>query len=625
MSTEVDKHRNSLQHHKKNTYSPLFSPISTYRYYPDNRPLRTQLESRRSASSSGVYKKRTNTTRFNHLNDRRVLSMEEAIKDTPERTNRGSFLEGLKDSLWNSGRYLWHTFMKNELHNDDRTELDTNGNANSESSRSSSRSSSNSTRYGLREESPLNIRKHKFDTSIWVLPSKKRRIESEDKSVPSNSSGRSSAYQEGSSDRYNTVTFSKDPFGWNKWKTSAISSSPDTNIFDQNSHSRPQYGTAFIRRNKFVKQNINDTKLVSRAQSEEVTYLRQIFNGEYTVPKILKDERARQLKLMDMDKAKDAGLKNSIIDLTEKIKAILIENNNKNKLQAKDKDDDDLVFVKEKKVSSLEKKHKDYLNQKIKFNKSILKFEKDFKKYNEIINERKKIQEDLKKKKEQLVKKELVPQLSEKDDIQIEKVLVSRENAQLMKRDNLEISVRDFKTLAPKRWLNDTIIEFFMKYIEKSNADTVAFNSFFYTNLSERGYQGVRRWMKRKKTQIDKLDKIFTPINLNQSHWALGIIDLKKKTIGYVDSLSNGPNAMSFAILTDLQKYVIQESKHSMGEDFDLIHLDCPQQPNGYDCGIYVCMNTLYGSADAPLDFNYNDAIRMRRFIAHLILTDALK
>lgn len=82
---------------------------------------------------------------------------------------------------------------------------------------------------------------------------------------------------------------------------------------------------------------------------------------------------------------------------------------------------------------------------------------------------------------------------------------------------------------------------------------------------------------------------------------------------------------MSFAILTDLQKYVMEESKHTIGEDFDLIHLDCPQQPNGYDCGIYVCMNTLYGSADAPLDFDYKDAIRMRRFIAHLILTDALK
>lgn len=48
---------------------------------------------------------------------------------------------------------------------------------------------------------------------------------------------------------------------------------------------------------------------MSRAQSEEVTYLRQIFNGEYKVPKILKEERERQLKLMDMDKEKRHWLK----------------------------------------------------------------------------------------------------------------------------------------------------------------------------------------------------------------------------------------------------------------------------------------------------------------------------
>ena len=119
-----------------------------------------------------------------------------------------------------------------------------------------------------------------------------------------------------------------------------------------------------------MKQNINNTKLVSRAQSEEAIYLRQIFNGEYKVPKILKDERERQLKLMDMDREKDTGLKKSIIELTEKIKTILIESN-KNRIQSTGENDDDLVFVKEKKVSSLERKHKDYLNQKLKFDKSI--------------------------------------------------------------------------------------------------------------------------------------------------------------------------------------------------------------------------------------------------------------
>lgn len=622
MSAEVDKHRNTLQYHKKSPYTPLFSPISTYRYYPNHRSLNKPSESRRSASFSGIHKKRTNTSRFNYLNDRRVLSMEEAVKDGSGSVNRGGLIEGLRETLWNSGRYLWHTFVKDEPRNADSAEVDTSGSSDVESRNSGSRSSNVS--YLIREEYPTDIRKRKFDTSMWVSPKKRRKIESEDMGGLLSSPVSFQASQESSHDRENSVTFSRDPFGWNKWKTSAIGSNSENSASDQNSFDRRQYGTAFIRKNKVAKQNINNTKLVSRAQSEEVTYLRQIFNGEYKVPKILKDERERQLRLMDMDRAKDTSLRKSIIDLTEKIKTILIENN-KNRQQTRNENDDDLVFVKEKKISSLERKHKDYLNQKLKFDKSILEFERDFKRYNEILNERKKIQEDLKKKKEQLVKKKLVPELNEKDDAQVQKALASRENVQLMNRDNIEITVRDFKTLAPRRWLNDTIIEFFMKYIEKSTPNTVAFNSFFYTNLSERGYQGVRRWMKRKKTQLDKLDKIFTPINLNQSHWALGIIDLKKKTIAYVDSLSNGPNAMGFAILTDLQKYVIEESKHTIGEDFDLIHLDCPQQPNGYDCGIYVCMNTLYGSADAPLDFDYRDAIRMRRFIAHLILIDALK
>ncbi|CAI4053553.1 hypothetical protein SKDZ_16G2460 [Saccharomyces kudriavzevii ZP591] len=624
MSVEVDEHRKPLQHHKKNAYSPLFSPISTYRYYPNNRTFNKRSESRRSASFSGIHKKKFNSSRYNYLNDRRVLSMGEETKDISENINRGGLLEGLKETLWNSSRYLWHTFVKREPRSENSTEIDRNSSSDSSDVEGKGSRRGSYAQYSLRPESPLDIRKHKFDTSMWVMPSKKRKIERKDKYLPSNSSVRSSVFRESSRDRDSTMTFSKDPFGWNKWKTSTIGSSSDTNS-GQNNYSRPQYGSAFIRKNKIGKQNINNTKLVSRAQSEEVIYLRQIFNGEYKVPKILEDEREKQLKLMDLDKAKDTGLKKSIIDLTEKIKTILIENNNKNKTQAKDKDDDDLILVKENKVSSLERKHKIYLHQKLKFDRSILEFEKDFKKYNEILNERKKIQEDLKRKKEQLVKKKLVPELSEKDDLQVQKILESRENTQLMNRDNLEITVRDFKTLAPRRWLNDTIIEFFMKYIEKSAPNTVAFNSFFYTNLSERGYQGVRRWMKRKKTQIGELDKIFTPINLNQSHWALGIIDLKKKTISYVDSLANGPNAMSFAILTDLQKYVIEESKHTIGEEFDLIHLDCPQQPNGYDCGIYVCMNTLYGSSDAPFNFDYNDAIRMRRFIAHLILIDALR
>lgn len=358
-------------------------------------------------------------------------------------------------------------------------------------------------------------------------------------------------------------------------------------------------------------------QLALRTQSEEIEYLKMIFNGEYKVPKMIEDEREEQMKLMQVHLAGNQKVKKSIVDLTERIRNILLDNADR-----KQANDDDIIFIKESKVSPLDKKRKEFQNQQLRFDRSLLEFDKEFKTYRQLLEERKLVQEQVRKKIEQTEGKKLIPSISTSEIKVVQKTLARQENAILMNKDNLEVSVRDFKTLTPRRWLNDTVIEFFMKFVEKSTEKTVAFNSFFYTNLSERGYQGVRRWMKRKKSQIGDLDKIFIPINLNQSHWALGMIDITRKRIVYVDSLSNGPNAMSFAILNDLKKYVIEESKNAMGADFELENLPCPQQPNGFDCGIYLCMNTLYLSHDSSLAFDQKDAIRMRTYIGHLILSE---
>lgn len=47
----------------------------------------------------------------------------------------------------------------------------------------------------------------------------------------------------------------------------------------------------------------------------------------------------------------------------------------------------------------MERKHKDYLNQKLKFDRSILEFEKDFKRYNEILMKERRFKKILKKRK----------------------------------------------------------------------------------------------------------------------------------------------------------------------------------------------------------------------------------
>lgn len=402
---------------------------------------------------------------------------------------------------------------------------------------------------------------------------------------------------------------------WSKWKVTAIGASSEL-------EDKPQYGTTLIRKDR--KRNINDTKAVLRAQSEEISYLRQIFNGEYQIPEILENERNRQLDLLARDR-KNSNTKNfrkSIIDLTEKIKNILLKDY-KGSTNNEIYQDDSLVFIEERKIPVLEHKRREFFKQRLNYDRSIHAFEKEFKTYKQLVIEKREIRESLQRSRK--TTQSLVPSFTDEQLHKVENTLKQRTDGLLMNRDNLEIFVRDIKTLAPGRWLNDTIIEFFMKFIEKSTPNTVAFNSFFYSSLSERGYQGVRRWLRRKKQSIFDIHKIFIPVNLNQSHWALAMVDMENERIIYADSLSNGPNAMSFAILSDIKDYVIKESGNKLGEDFNFVHADCPQQPNGYDCGIYVCMNTLYLSKNSELTFTYEDAVRMRKYIAHLIVSDSLK
>ncbi|AMD22320.1 HGL020Wp [Eremothecium sinecaudum] len=394
-----------------------------------------------------------------------------------------------------------------------------------------------------------------------------------------------------------------DPFKWDRGKS------------EYPLHTGPvQYGTAFYRRRSKIDSS-SRLSIARQTSSNDsvpaISFLKMVYNGELRTNEAIENERRAQLQLLESSTRESKSLKKSIINLTEKIKEILIDRQPSVIL------DNDVKIISERKVDPLTLKRKEFYNQKLKFDRSLLTFEEEFKSYKKLIEERRRIQSEIRRK-----QRKLVPELP--DDIvnDVKTVLKRNDKSILSKKNNLEVTVRDFKTLAPRRWLNDTIIEYFMKQIENNNAKVVAFNSFFYTNLSQNGYQGVRRWMKRKKVKINDLDKVFAPINLDQSHWTLGVIDIANKRVLYADSLSSSPSATSFAIMKDLQKYVIDESGGSLGADFELQHLVCPRQPNGYDCGVYVCINSLYISKDQDLKFDHDDATRMRLYIGSMILSD---
>ncbi|CCE90989.1 SUMO protease ULP1 TDEL_0C01000 [Torulaspora delbrueckii] len=549
-------------------FSPSFSPISTYR--SSNVPI---FSSRRNMSKNGrnVPRKCFSAEEVHSSSEKQSTSHDLRVK---------GIFDGIASSVYDSGMLIWRKIVGATTTRDEDGQLTK-----------------------LDGHEAVKKRSNEFDA--FQLPRKRRSL----KEHQSDETILDITSRAQENDELCTLHFSKDPFNWNDWKTSEIEPREDA-------RQTQQYGTTLIRRSRSPRKLHGNNQLTPRAQSDEVKYLKTIYNGEYQVPKILEDERENQLSLLQRDK--DSQLKKTIVDLTQKIKNILVEREG-----ASSASDDDFMIVSERKVSSLERKRYDFQRRRVNVDRALhqLDIDEEFKTYRQLIEERKHIQDEVRKKKDGDKGRKLVPDIGQDESNKVKKTLRRSDNGILSNRDNFEVTVRDFKTLTPRRWLNDTVIEFFMKQIEKNSKGIVAFNSFFYTTLSERGYQGVRRWMKRKKAQINDLEKIFVPVNLNQSHWALGMIDISRKRIVYVDSLSNGPNAMSFAILNDLQNYVIEESKNTMDADFELENLRCPQQPNGFDCGIYLCMNTLYLSQDAPLTFDQHDAVRMRAYIAHLILS----
>lgn len=148
-------------------------------------------------------------------------------------------------------------------------------------------------------------------------------------------------------------------------------------------------------------------------------------------------------------------------------------------------------------------------------------------------------------------------------------------------------------------WLNDTIIDAYlqavaahgqkMRDVKRGSLPKVhAFSTYFYTNLSTRGYDSVRRWTTRAKfggKAILDMEKIFIPINKGNSHWVLAHVNPQTKTIEYFDSFHHPPG-LAF---NNIKKWLAGELKEAfVDSEWTLLEGRGPQQLNGCDCGVFA-------------------------------------
>ncbi|KAJ2342155.1 hypothetical protein GGF43_005999, partial [Coemansia sp. RSA 2618] len=126
--------------------------------------------------------------------------------------------------------------------------------------------------------------------------------------------------------------------------------------------------------------------------------------------------------------------------------------------------------------------------------------------------------------------------------------------------NNVPVTARDILTLGDGKWLNDEVINFYMQLIIDRSHRTPAlpkihaFNTFFFSTLSDSGYARVRRWTRRVK--LFEKDVIIVPVHLGV-HWCCAIVDFRHKTIVYYDALL-GDNQNCLRLLLS---YLHEESK----------------------------------------------------------------
>lgn len=208
--------------------------------------------------------------------------------------------------------------------------------------------------------------------------------------------------------------------------------------------------------------------------------------------------------------------------------------------------------------------------------------------------------------------------------------------------DAVSISKRDVDLLQPETFINDTIIDFYLKYLKNEILPEERhrfhfFNSFFFRKLADldknpssasdgrAAFQRVRKWT--RKVNIFEKDYIFIPVNYNL-HWSLLVIcypgevssfnvsdedldeSLKVPCILHMDSIRG-----SHMGLKDLlQSYLLEEWKERQKETSEdisskflnlrFLSLELPQQENCSDCGLFLLHYAELFIAEAPANFN---------------------
>jgi len=229
-------------------------------------------------------------------------------------------------------------------------------------------------------------------------------------------------------------------------------------------------------------------------------------------------------------------------------------------------------------------------------------------------------------------KLDLKPPFTQEELELYDSIMSPRNNIVLFDRYNTSIKRSHLQCMTDRTWVTDEIINQYMNIlldrardVDNTNKPAIkcyTTSTFFYTKLAEEvcgyKYDNVRRWTQRgfRKCDLFTMDVVLIPRNVNNTHWTLGVVRMKKKRIEYVDSM--GGNGMEF--MRHILRYLADESEAKRNVQLDISEWtlenrgsSTPQQNNCSDCGVFTCIAANYLSLGQELDFGVKDISYFRK------------
>ena len=203
-----------------------------------------------------------------------------------------------------------------------------------------------------------------------------------------------------------------------------------------------------------------------------------------------------------------------------------------------------------------------------------------------------------------------------------------------------EVNEKSLSSLVGEEWLDDGILNYFLKNVcgaidNKSYGkhNICFFNSFFMQNMFDeknknlelRGkynYNNVRRWG-GNAGGIFKYKKVVFPVNTDNKHWTMVMIDMEKKRIHYHDSMIFNDEKKIRGVMQYLMDEHFKVYGQKLPSGWGIVQCtehNTPMQNDGYSCGVFVCMMSLFVALGKPITTIEKDHIaRGRNFIAWCI------